>query len=148
MRRRRRCSRSPPCRAAASPYPPTGDRPRRMRRRAEKEPPAGSAAPDSFAPTRCARSPAVRARPQRDAEIVGGEVSWIPPGVVVMKFVSTASAVGLSIRLVERGLLAAEPAGSLRRHHLRCCRRLLLLVQPVEDAARLDHATVGVDVGL
>src|SRR5215471_7662789 len=35
----------------------------------------------------------------------------------------------------------------LRRHHLRR-RRLLLLVQPVEDAAGLDHAAVGVDVGL
>src|SRR5262249_37109228 len=29
-----------------------------------------------------------------------------------------------------------------------CGRRLLLLIEPVEDAARLDHAGVGVDVGL
>jgi hypothetical protein len=35
----------------------------------------------------------------------------------------------------------------LRRGHLRG-RRLLLLVEPIENAARLDHAGVGVDVGL
>src|SRR5262249_38717756 len=35
----------------------------------------------------------------------------------------------------------------LRRRHLRG-RRLLLLIEQVEDAARLDHAGVGVDVGL
>src|SRR5262249_56117228 len=35
----------------------------------------------------------------------------------------------------------------LRRRHLRR-RRLLLLIKPIEDAARLDHAGIGVDVGL
>src|SRR5262245_26138947 len=72
-----------------------------------------------------------------------------------LEFVSNAAieyrfARGYDNRLPQ--LAAGSQCASLayilfRRGHLRG-RRLFLLIEPVENAARLDHAGVGVDVGL
>src|SRR5215471_2195914 len=51
------------------------------------------------------------------------------------------------LRLADRSRCASLAYILFRRGHLRG-RRLFLLIEPVENAARLDHAGVGVDVGL
>src|SRR5262249_61017928 len=101
---------------------------------------------DGRKPGACGRSTSER----RDKLAGGAELVWRFPGVCTQR--------GNRIPLCA---WSRQPAAAgcgrvamrvaclylFRRCHL-CGRRLLLLIEPVEDAARLDHAGVGDDVGL
>src|SRR5262249_19072605 len=66
-------------RAALRAADPPGVRRCPFRRQGHMQRCSEAAAMDRFAPARCATRPGARQRPQLDAEIVGGEVSFEPP---------------------------------------------------------------------